>query len=128
MIYNEDNISFIRDTKLYSVSEGFNKGNMFKNLYSKYKNYSYTLKVTNDKDKLLYNIQMNNFALKDLILYLDVHPNDTNMIKEYMNIKNNLNNYKKQYESKYGPLYADDVMSNTNWTWIKNPWPWDTGR
>ena len=64
MIYNEDNISFIRDTKLYSVSEGFNKGNMFKNLYSKYKNYSYTLKVTNEKDKLLYNIQMNNFLWK----------------------------------------------------------------
>ena len=38
---NIDSINFNRDNSLYSTMEGFNKGNMFKNLYSKYKNCSY---------------------------------------------------------------------------------------
>ena len=38
---NIDSINFDRTAKLYSTEEGFNKGNMFENLYSKYKNYVY---------------------------------------------------------------------------------------
>ena len=38
---NIDSINFNRDNSLYSPMEGFNKGNMFKNLYSKYKNHIY---------------------------------------------------------------------------------------
>ena len=63
---NVDSINFNRDNTLYDPNEGFNKGNMFKNLYSKYKNYVYNLKVNNPKDELLYKIQMYSFALKDL--------------------------------------------------------------
>ena len=46
---NIDSINFNRDTNLYSPLEGFNKGNMFSELYSKYKNHSYKLKVNNEK-------------------------------------------------------------------------------
>ena len=58
--YDDDsiNISFDRNKKLYTPDEGFNKGNMFVNEYSKYKDYVYKLKVSNDKDRLLYEIQM----------------------------------------------------------------------
>ena len=49
---NIDSINFNRDTSLYSPLEGFNKGNMFPDLYSKYKNYMYKLKVNNSKDEL----------------------------------------------------------------------------
>ena len=54
---------------------------MFENLYSKYGNHVYNLKVSNKRDELLYKIQICNFAIRDLGLYLDLHPTDTNTIK-----------------------------------------------
>ena len=66
---NSNTITFDRNNNIYSLDEGFNKGNMFKDIYSKYKNHVYKLKVNNEKDKLLYNIQMYTFALKDIVIY-----------------------------------------------------------
>lgn len=135
MYFNEDNnyfdldfnnISF-RDNKLFDIKEGFNKGNMFKDLYSKYKNYNYNLKVTNKKDELLYNLQMYNFALKDIILYLDIHPDDNNMLNEYQKHRKKLIELENEYEKNYGPLEACNVVSNNKWTWNNNPWPWCGG-
>ena len=119
--------SFNRDNTLYDPNEGFNKGNMFKNLYSKYKNYVYNLKVNNPKDELLYKIQMYSFALKDLNLYLDVYPEDRNMLKIFQEYKSKLEEYKNKYINEYGPLYSNNVNSTDKWTWINNPWPWDKG-
>ncbi len=122
-----DNINFNRNNTLYSIEEGFNKGNMFENLYSKYKNYVYKLKVNDKKDELLYKIQMYTFALKDFVLYLDVNPTDNNILDEYQKVKNKLNEFKNEYESKYGPLCSNNVESVDRWAWINNPWPWDKG-
>ena len=126
--YDDDsiNISFDRNKKLYTPDEGFNKGNMFVNEYSKYKDYVYKLKVSNDKDRLLYEIQMYTFALKDIILFLDTHPNDNEIIRlynEYLNIEKKMCD---KYESMYGPLtLGSDNLNKNNWTWINSPWPWE---
>ncbi len=124
---NIDSINFNRDESLYSPLEGFNKGNMFSNLYSKYKNHVYKLKVNNQKDELLYKIQMYSFALKDYDLYLDIYPNDTKILREFRTIKNELNESKKKYEDTYGPLCMNEVESTFKWTWLNGPWPWDKG-
>ena len=124
---NIDSINFNRDESLYSPLEGFNKGNMFSNLYSKYKNHVYKLKVNNQKDELLYKIQMYSFALKDYDLYLDIYPNDTKILREFRTIKNELNESKKKYEDTYGPLCMNEVESTSKWTWLNGPWPWDKG-
>ena len=125
---NINSINFNRGNKLYSYEEGFNKGNLFEDLYSKYKNHVYKLNVNNDKDKLLLNIQIYSFALKDLNLYLDTHPTDQSMLVEFNKVKNKLNELKKDYENKYGPLCMNENDSTSAWDWINNPWPWDTGR
>ena len=45
------------NTTLFNVDEGFIKGNMFTNLYDKYKHYEpKKLLPTTEKDLLLYNI------------------------------------------------------------------------
>lgn len=123
---NVDSINF-RSVDLYNPMEGFNRGNMFEKEYSKYKNHVYKLKVNNKRDELLYNIQMHNFAMKDLNLYLDLHPEDTTMLKKYTEYNNSLNELKKKYNDKYGPLLACEVNNINKWTWINNPWPWDKG-
>ena len=127
ILFDINKINFNRNTNLYSIEEGFNKGNMFDNLYSKYKNYMYKLKVNNKKDELLYKLQMYTFALKDLNLYLDVHPTDDNILNEYHKIRIKLLEVKNEYETKYGPLCSQDVDDNNNWNYINNPWPWDKG-
>lgn len=124
---NIDSINFNREDKLYSPLEGFNKGNMFKNLYSKYKNHVYKLKVSSKRDELLYQIQMYMFAMKDINLYLDLHPDDSMMLKKYYDYRNKYNELKKKYENEYSPLCINNVMNSSKWTWIDNPWPWDKG-
>lgn len=124
---NIDSINFNRDNSLYSPMEGFNKGNMFKNLYSKYKNHIYKLKVNSKKDELLYNIQMYSFALKDMNLYLDIYPDDKNILNNFHNYRKKYEVLKKQYESEYGPLCMSNTLSTEKWTWVSNPWPWDKG-
>ena len=127
MFFDENNITFrTSNNTLFSYEEGFNKGNLFKNLYSKYKNHVYKLKVNNKKDELLYKLQMYYFSLKDLNLYLDVHPTDESMVNEYMNVKDKFNEAKEEYEREYGVLSAECVNTD-NWSWINNPWPWDKG-
>ncbi len=128
MFFDEDNIYFNdininRDSKIFDIEEGFNKGNLFKNIYSKYKNHVYKLRIKTKKDEILYKIQMYTFALKDLNLYLDINPNDESMLKEFQNIKMKLNELKKEYT----PLCIEDVKNDNKWTWINNPWPWDKG-
>ena len=126
--YNIGNIIFNRhNDKITDPTEGFNKGNMFENLYSKYKNHVYKLKVNNKRDELLYKIQIYCFALIDLGLYLDLHPTETNTLKLYNEYNKELNKLKNQYLEMYGPLTMNQMNSNSKWTWINNPWPWDKG-
>lgn len=124
---NIDSINFNRNEDLYSPMEGFNKGNMFSDMYSRYKNHVYKLKVTNDRDMLLYKIQMYNFAMKDMNLYLDIYPDDKKMLSNFQEYKKMYNELKNKYENVYGPLCVKDVVSSDKWTWIDNPWPWDKG-
>ncbi len=126
--FNIGNIVFNRhNDPIVNPVEGFNRGNMFDNLYSKYKNHVYNLKVNNKKDELLYKIQIYNFAIRDLCLYLDIHPTETNALKLFSEYNKELNKLKKEYDTMYSPLNINEVESSTKWTWINNPWPWDKG-
>ena len=122
--YNNYNID--RNTTLQNYEDGFNNGNMFKNIYSKYKNHVYKLKTNNKKDDLLYKLQMYTFILKDLGLYLDVHPNDKEVFNTFTDVKKRLKAIKEQYENVYGPLCLESTNDN-KYDYINNPWPWDKG-
>ncbi len=125
--FKSDDYDIDKTNTLYSPSEGFNKGNMFSNLYSIYKNHNYMIKVNNEKDELLYKIQIYSFALKDYNLYLDIYPNDANILREFRDCKAALDDLKTKYQDKYGPLSIMGVNSTSKWTWINEPWPWDKG-
>lgn len=112
---------------LVDPKEGFLRGNLFANLYDPYKNYKYgMLKATNEREELLYSILMYKFALKDLNLYLDNYPNNSQMINLYNKYLTEEKKLCNQYEMKYGPLTVDsENLGNTSWKWIKSPWPWE---
>ena len=110
--------------------ESFLRGNLFNDLYQPYKNYKYTsLKPTNKKEELLYNLLMYKFVLNELDLYLDTHPNNSQVINLYNNYLKEEKQLCKQYESNYGPLTIDSENLDTNyWNWIKSPWPWEVNK
>ena len=115
------------NVNLTTTKEGFLKGNMFKDEYKPYKNLTFmNISPKNDREAKLWNIMQYEFAINDLNLYLDVHPDN----REVLNVlKKNINELKKEKEEfikLYGPLQVCDTL-NTDETfkWINNPWPWD---
>ena len=79
----------------------------------------------NNKEKLLHEIMSLNFAINDLTLYLDTHPNDTKAICLHNEYVQKVSILKEDYEKLYGPLTIN-FISNT-WDWIDEPWPWERG-
>lgn len=67
------------------------------------------------------------FAIHELSLYLDTHPQCSRamgLLCEYRKIRKELI---ASYESQFGKyiVTTDDVPANGCWEWLKSPWPWD---
>ena len=108
------------DCGLYSTYEGFLKGNMFPELYSPYKNYKpQKIKASSEGEALMLQISELGFALKDIDLFLDVHPDNSCMINKYNEILNKKNMLVNEYEKTYGPITLKSKGLN------KNPWAWN---
>ena len=119
-------VDFSRTVNVVSPMEGFLRGNMFKDEYEPYKNLTYfKLNPSNDKERLLYQVMAYSFAINDLNLYLDLHPDNKEILelfKKYVKEEKELCN---EYVKKYGPLEVSEVMGQ-KFDWINSPWPWET--
>lgn len=74
---------------------------------------------------LLHQLQAIDFALVDLTLYLDTHPNDYEAIRQFNELSLKRRKLKKQYETQFGPLQQyGNSYSQYPWDWSKTPWPW----
>ena len=77
-------VDFNRDVKLFDPIEGFLRGNMFREEYEPYKNLSYfRLNPMNEKEKDLFNVMALSFAVNDLNLYLDLHPDNKEIFHSF---------------------------------------------
>ena len=115
-----------KDTKLYNSKEGFLKGNMFKDEFDPYKNYPVaTIMPKNKKEEIALKIYELDFAINDLNLYLDLHPEDQEMFNLFKKYVKEANRYKEEYINLVGPLCLTDVTS-TSYNWL-NDWPWEKG-
>ena len=112
---------------LADPKNGFLRGNLFNNLYDPYKIYKYReLKPNNKREEMLYNLLMYNFILVELQLYLDVNPNDANMIRMYNKYLMDKKKLCDEYEMQYGPLTMDGLnIGDNKWNYVNSPWPWE---
>ena len=78
-----------------------------------------------ERKKLMKEIMEYDFALQELILFLDTHPNDCNALELYTVMQEKSKNAKRLYQNTYGPLTANQVDAKNTWTWIQGPWPWE---
>ena len=115
------------DVNLFNYEEGFMYGNMFKNEYDSYKNYKVAkLDSSSDKGNLLLKIYQYDFALNDLSLYLDLHPDDRDVYEIFKHYTEEESKYVDMYVKKYGPMELDYSPYN-NYMWDEGPWPFIGG-
>lgn len=112
--------------KLYDLTEGLEKGNLFPALYDPYKNYiPGKLKASTERGKKLIEIQKLDFAITDLNLYLDLHPDDLYAYKMFKTYVMDCKKKKEEFTKIYGPLMLDELTDEYEWS--KGVWPWEEG-
>ena len=71
-------------------------------------------------------LQQTGFAVTDLNLYLDTHPDDAQALQAYARAQNAYRAAAAEYQALYGPLTAADAGADI-WLWGAKPWPWQEG-
>lgn len=114
-----------KQIELYEPYQGFIRGNMFPSLFDQYGRI-YDVKPMNEQAELLTYMDIFDFALIDIGLYLDVHPENQKMIELYNSFLQEKKSILKKYEENYGALTMDSSALNVApWSWDNNPWPWE---
>lgn len=80
----------------------------------------------NRKYALMKQINEASFAIDDILLFLDTHPDDCNAMQYYHEMAAARRNAMEAYEKQFGPLMVDSVYGNT-WDWVTEKWPWEGG-
>ena len=79
-----------------------------------------------NKSELLKRISELDFAIVDLNLYLDTHPECAEALEMLTKLAATLKSLKADYVKKYGPLMVTDVENETPFSWVapEHKWPW----
>ena len=118
-------VDFSRTVNILSPVEAFLRGNMFQDEYEPYKNLTYfKLNPKDEKEKLLYQVMALSFAINDLNLYLDLHPDNKEVLDLFKKFVREEKELSSEYVKKYGPLEVTEIMGN-KFNWIDSPWPWE---
>ena len=122
------NNTFLSDNNydLFGPYEGYVKGNLFKNLYSQYKNYSpVNLTITSEQDEQLLNINQMWFAMHELQLLLDIYPNNQEIVNLYSRYEKQYNELLNSYQEKYGTINSNSIGSGIPFSWVNSNFPWE---
>jgi len=77
------------------------------------------------RKEMIDQIKALDFAIIELGLYLDTHPDDKRAICMHREYVNEVKDLKDKYQKMYGPL--TNFYPCNKWRWIENPWPWERG-
>ncbi len=78
-----------------------------------------------NREKIMREIQEVGFALVDLNLYLDSHPDCKMALDFFRDMQIKYAQLQADYEMEFGPLTAFDTNTEQGWTWVQHPWPWE---
>ena len=65
------------------------------------------------------------FALHELVLYLDTHPDCPYGLAEFRKQLEASQQARAQYVAAYGPLTQTAAAQSDRYTWLDAPWPWE---
>ena len=132
VINGNSNLNYRKDMntkeELYTPEEGYTRGNLFINLYDGYKNYQpQPTKAKSEEEAMYLNFSKYAFAMHELKLYLDLHPEDKSMLLLFNDYREKANKLMEEYEQKYGPITSDSEGLTTKFAWQTSNWPWEGG-
>ena len=78
--------------------------------------------ITNRED-LAMQIKAYQFAVTDIALYLDTHPEDERALCLHREYTRRLKELRDKYQKVYGPLTIEYPCNK--WRWLEEPWPWE---
>ena len=77
------------------------------------------------RSALLKEIQAEDFAVYEAVLYLNSHPTCQKALSYYKEHRAAALSLRTEYETHFGPL---TIWGNTDcncWRWVELPWPWE---
>lgn len=77
----------------------------------------------NKREAAMLKLQSARFALWEMHLYLDTHPEDLESIAAYKRYEAKYALMKDEFEERYGSI---SQLGTPGVAWLKNPWPWDS--
>lgn len=82
--------------------------------------------TTRDQELLMRQIMEAGFAMDDVALFLDTHPENQDALRYYKAVRDMRDQSMAAYERRFGPLRYTDVTS-MSWNWVTEKWPWEGG-
>ena len=77
-----------------------------------------------DGNKLLTELREVDFALQELVLYLNAYPHTPEALAYYHKLNERRAVLTEEYQKNCGPLTAMGNMSHHSWDWTDTPFPW----
>ena len=77
--------------------------------------------------ELRHKLQAVDFAIYELVLYLDAYPECEEALSMYNHLVAERCELASEYERECGPIGILGNKSNTSWDWVKGPSPWEYG-
>lgn len=75
--------------------------------------------------KMMEDIRCLDFAITELALYLDTHPDDQKALCLHRKYCKEVKDLKDKYQKVFGPLTINFPCNK--WRWLEEPWPWERG-
>lgn len=106
----------------YEARTGLVRGTMFPGLDLPFKGMvnQRELNVTP-----LTELQVLNFAIQDLALYLDTHREDYEALEQYRAYQKMYEKCREEYKRMHGALNHGMVSASEFYDWLDDPWPWE---
>lgn len=79
-----------------------------------------------EKAELLRQVQMHQFSMHDLALYLDTHPTDSEALDALLLHREAYEKAADAYVKRFGALCKEQVGRENGWAaWSNTPFPWE---
>lgn len=79
---------------------------------------------SNTCNNLKKRFQQVEFAIVEVVLYLDAYPECTEALNYYHRLIDERTTLLEEINNLCGPMTSYDNISHESWQWTNGPWPW----
>lgn len=113
--------------RFLTPEEGWKRGNLDANAYDPYEPYVPQTPIPKtEAEALKQKIQAYSFAVLELGLYLNTHPNDRSALDLFLRYREDLRKMVTEYQERFDPISLQTApLNKLPWQWAATNWPWE---